>query len=245
MVGQLSGLGMSTAIVKVDTRPYRKIAQEHWGLTTEQMKGMHVHHRVPQSKGGTNDPSNLYVCSPSFHAHVWHKHGQLPSVAPPAWVEASSRPRTEQAKRNISLAKQRKDVRANIQFISYWYEAGLSTTELGAVFNCSHNLIYHLLVEAGTDIRPMSEFTFSQASRANMSKGATGKVLSEEHKKNIGKALSGKGNSFYGKKHSAEALAKISAANLRQPIRVCPHCGFKTKSAGMYNRWHGDSCKYA
>lgn len=58
--------------MKVDTRPYRKIAQENWGLSDEQMKGMHVHHRVPVSEGGTNDPSNLYVCSPSFHAWVWH-----------------------------------------------------------------------------------------------------------------------------------------------------------------------------
>lgn len=61
-----------SAIVKVDTRSYRQIAQENWGLTDEQMKGMHVHHRIPRSKEGTNDPSNLYVCSPWFHAHVWH-----------------------------------------------------------------------------------------------------------------------------------------------------------------------------
>jgi hypothetical protein len=60
------------SIVKVDSRPYRKIAQDNWGLTDDQMKGMHVHHRVPVSRGGTNDPSNLYVCSPSFHAWVWH-----------------------------------------------------------------------------------------------------------------------------------------------------------------------------
>lgn len=60
------------SIVKVDRRPYRDIAQDNWGLTDEQMRGMHVHHRIPVSKGGTNDPSNLFVCSPSFHAWVWH-----------------------------------------------------------------------------------------------------------------------------------------------------------------------------
>jgi hypothetical protein len=60
------------SIVKVDKRPHRVIARENWGLTDEQMKGMHVHHRIPRSEGGTNDPSNLYVCSPSFHAYVWH-----------------------------------------------------------------------------------------------------------------------------------------------------------------------------
>jgi hypothetical protein len=36
------------------------------------MKGMHVHHRVKRSDGGTNDPTNLYVCSEWFHNNVWH-----------------------------------------------------------------------------------------------------------------------------------------------------------------------------
>ena len=58
--------GGSVAIIKVDKRHYRKIAQENWGLTDAQMKGMHVHHRIPRSQGGTNDPSNLYVCRHGF-----------------------------------------------------------------------------------------------------------------------------------------------------------------------------------
>ena len=60
------------SIVLVDKRHHRVIAQENWGLSDDQMKGMHVHHRVHKSKGGTNDPSNLYVCSPSFHKYGWH-----------------------------------------------------------------------------------------------------------------------------------------------------------------------------
>jgi hypothetical protein len=60
------------SIVKVDRRHYRVIARENWGLTREQMKGKHVHHRIKRSDGGTNDPSNLYVCSEWFHDKVWH-----------------------------------------------------------------------------------------------------------------------------------------------------------------------------
>ncbi len=60
------------SIVRVDTRNYRIIARENWGLTKEQMKGMHVHHRIRLCDGGTNDPSNLYVCSPWYHDVVWH-----------------------------------------------------------------------------------------------------------------------------------------------------------------------------
>ena len=63
---------ISKAIVLIPKGNYRKIAQTHWGLTDQQMSGMHVHHRTPVSQGGTNDPSNLYVCSPWFHAHIWH-----------------------------------------------------------------------------------------------------------------------------------------------------------------------------
>ena len=62
----------SVSIVRVDTRHYRIIARENWGLTEEQMKGKHVHHRIKKSDGGTNDPTNLYVCSEWFHDNIWH-----------------------------------------------------------------------------------------------------------------------------------------------------------------------------
>ena len=60
------------SLVPISKGSHRSIAQGNWGLTKEQMKGMHVHHRIPVSEGGTNDPTNLYVCSPWFHAWVWH-----------------------------------------------------------------------------------------------------------------------------------------------------------------------------
>jgi hypothetical protein len=77
-------MNKEVSIVKVDFRPYRKIAQENWGLTDEQMQGMHVHHRIPVSRGGTNDPSNLYVCSAWFHMGVWHAEDGFNSLIPHA-----------------------------------------------------------------------------------------------------------------------------------------------------------------
>lgn len=68
------------AIVRVDTRNHRSIARDNWGLTANQMKGMHVHHRIPRSQGGTNDPSNLYVCSEWFHKNVWHAEDSYNSM---------------------------------------------------------------------------------------------------------------------------------------------------------------------
>ncbi len=61
------------SIVKLETRHHRVVAQENWGLTDEQMAGKEVHHKVAVSEGGTNDPSNLFVCSPSMHRWGWHE----------------------------------------------------------------------------------------------------------------------------------------------------------------------------
>ena len=69
---QSFNMDKNVSIVKVDKRHNRVIARDNWGLTKEQMMGMHVHHRVNRCDGGTDDPSNLYVCSPSFHRFAWH-----------------------------------------------------------------------------------------------------------------------------------------------------------------------------
>jgi len=68
---------MSYSIVKVPDKRLnpsviRNIARKHWGLSKEQMKGMHVHHFPPRSEGGKDIPEHLYVCSPEFHKKIWH-----------------------------------------------------------------------------------------------------------------------------------------------------------------------------
>ena len=85
----MTSTSTSSDIVLIPGGNYRKIAQRNWGLTDEQMKGMHVHHRIPRSKGGTNDPSNLYVCSPWFHYAVWHLKD--PSLRIVLWANAASK----------------------------------------------------------------------------------------------------------------------------------------------------------
>ncbi len=50
----------------------RNIARKHWGLTKEQMCGMHVHHFPPRCEGGKDIPEHLYVCSPEMHHNGWH-----------------------------------------------------------------------------------------------------------------------------------------------------------------------------
>jgi hypothetical protein len=100
------------SLVKLETRPHRIVAQENWGLSAEQMKGCHVHHRVALSEGGTNDPSNLFVCSPSMHRWGWHegdrgfgewgeKGGQRSvETGNAGWVHVSRKVRSENGRKN-------------------------------------------------------------------------------------------------------------------------------------------------
>jgi hypothetical protein len=85
------------SIVLVDKRPYRKIAQENWGLTNDQMRGKHVHHRIKRCDGGANDPSNLYVCSPSMHRWGWHNGEE--------WIEWAS----EGSRKGLETSKRRRE----------------------------------------------------------------------------------------------------------------------------------------
>jgi hypothetical protein len=89
-------MNKNVSIVPVDTRNYRTIARENWGLTQEQMRGKHVHHRIPRSRGGTNDPTNLYVCSPWFHKEVWHAEDSYNSLI--LYAEVGGREAVEQKK---------------------------------------------------------------------------------------------------------------------------------------------------
>lgn len=50
---------------------YRKICQKYYGYTTEQMKGMDVHH--VDGNHANNDPLNLRLITPEEHAKI-HEH---------------------------------------------------------------------------------------------------------------------------------------------------------------------------
>ena len=69
---------MNNDVSIVISRPvhnYRKLAQEWYGLTDEQMIGRHVHHNPPRHKGGQNVPEHLYVYSPEIHDEVHGGNG--------------------------------------------------------------------------------------------------------------------------------------------------------------------------
>jgi hypothetical protein len=61
-------------VLSVERKNYRKLAQEWYGLTDEQMKGMDVHHNPPRYQGGRNIPEHLFVYHETLHSAV---HGNV------------------------------------------------------------------------------------------------------------------------------------------------------------------------
>lgn len=57
-------------VLSKENKNYRRLAQLHFGLSDEQMKGMHVHHNPPRAKGGRNVPEHLYIYSIGNHDYV-------------------------------------------------------------------------------------------------------------------------------------------------------------------------------
>lgn len=80
----------------------------------------------------------------------------------------------------------------------------------------------------------------TQEHSKNIGLGNKGKTLSDESKKKISEAMSGKNNPMFGKTHNTESKRIISEAN-RQKI-MCPHCN-KEGGIAIMGRWHFDRCK--
>ena len=57
-------------VLSVERKNYRKLAQEWFGLTDEQMIDMDVHHNPPRHQGGRNIPEHLFVYHNTLHSAV-------------------------------------------------------------------------------------------------------------------------------------------------------------------------------
>jgi hypothetical protein len=53
-----------------EVKNYRKLAQQWYNLTDDQMVGTHVHHNPPRHQGGRNVPEHLYVYHNTLHSAV-------------------------------------------------------------------------------------------------------------------------------------------------------------------------------
>jgi hypothetical protein len=84
----------------------------------------------------------------------------------------------------------------------------------------------------------------SDKARAKMSAAGKGRPKSENHKKNIAIANTGKKGSIQkSKKISVARMGKPpSNKGISPPKENCPHCG-KLASIANLRKWHGDRCK--
>jgi hypothetical protein len=57
-------------VLSRESRNYRKLAQDWYGLTNEQMKNCDVHHNPPVHQGGRNIPEHLYVYHSTLHSEI-------------------------------------------------------------------------------------------------------------------------------------------------------------------------------
>lgn len=57
-------------VLSRERKNHRKLAQEWFGLTDEQMVGMDVHHNPPRHQGGRNIPEHLFVYHETLHAAI-------------------------------------------------------------------------------------------------------------------------------------------------------------------------------
>ena len=89
----------------------------------------------------------------------------------------------------------------------------------------------------------------SAETRAKIGKAHRGKKVSAESRAKMRenrKDVSGKNNSFFGKKHTPESIAKQIAAQTGSKHVMtqitCLHCN-RTMAKNNYPRYHGDNCK--
>ena len=89
--------------------------------------------------------------------------------------------------------------------------------------------------------------------RKRISKANSGKIVSEETKNKIRKARKLQvitpesrakvAEKLRGRKCSQQHKDKLSAARLRAPVAICPHCKLVGKVGSAMTRWHFDACK--
>jgi hypothetical protein len=63
-------------VLSVERKNYRKLAQEWFGLTDEQMVDMDVHHNPARHQGGRNIPEHLFVYHNTLH-HAVHGYDYI------------------------------------------------------------------------------------------------------------------------------------------------------------------------
>ena len=218
------------------------------------------HHIVPRSLGGRDERNNLVNLTPREH-FICH------------WLLVKMTTGQEHHKMLNALrmmrAEKQGQQRYHTKITARVYEsikqeyAELQSKQFAGVGNGMFGK--HHTQEAKDKIRQKNlgkKLTPEQIEK--LKKATTGKKkppITEEHRAKLSAAKQGKNNNMWGKTHSEETLAKMSAKatgrkqseeTIRKKIEatkgkkreklLCPHCD-QLVAVNGYARWHGANCK--
>jgi hypothetical protein len=167
----------SSIVLSPNFSNYRKVAQKHYKLTDEQMKGTDVHHIPPRSKGGRNIPEHLYVYSTEMHARVHEKESIL-------WARKGYETRIKNGtenKKGVHLGgspKKKTEPSPQDFAILKFRQSGLSRKEIAELLGLKDHQVKRA-------VRECSKFGYILHLKPGPKKGCEGKAQSEETKQKI------------------------------------------------------------
>ena len=167
----------SSIVLSPNYSNYRKLAQIHYSLTDEQMKGTDVHHNPPRCEGGRNIPEHLYVYSPEIHAIIhenesvlWARKGYETRIKngtenkKGVWTGGGSPKKTEPTQQEFAVLKYR--------------QSGLSRKEVADLLGLKEHQVKRA-------VRECSKFGYVLHLKPGPKRGCEGKLHTEEAKEKI------------------------------------------------------------
>ena len=157
----------SSIVLSINKHNYRKVAQQHYGLTDNQMESVDVHHNPPICEGGRNIPEHLYVYHPATHKLIHNTQAIN-------WAKKSKGNTTE--KRGKPL-KKTEPTQQELLILKY-RQSGLSRKEVADLLGLKEHQVKRA-------IRECSKFGYKLHLKSGPKKGCEGKSHTEEAKQKI------------------------------------------------------------
>ena len=157
----------SAIVLSINKHNYRKVAQQHYGLTDEQMKDIDIHHNPPRCEGGRNIPEHLYIYHPATHKLIHDKQAIN-------WAKKSKGNSTEKR------GKPPNKIEPTPQelLILKYRQSGLSRKEVADLLGLKEHQVKRA-------VRECSKFGYKLYLKSGPKKGCEGKSHTEEAKQKI------------------------------------------------------------
>jgi hypothetical protein len=212
-----------------------------------------IHHIIPRSLGGTDDPNNLIQLTAREHfichllltkmvegplLYKMQKAAQLMY-----YVTGPGQQRYRTNNRIYELLKTSLIVPEDVRLKMSVAQKERFATTSGTFLGKQHTLETRKKMSLAAS-KPRSILWKQSASNNRKGKPAPnkGKQHTEETKLKISQSVSGEKNGFFGKQHSLEQRQKKREEKLAAPRKICYYCNKETDPMN-YSRWHGDKCK--